>query len=134
MKNQGKVKWIDVDIYKTNIAVFIGTHENFKRWIKKEYTNPDERGLVEIVEESDDSPQASLWWCGDRHCIIELPVFPKKPEEISWANHELMHAVFHILDGSNVEYYKHESNEPFTYLMEFLSKHLFNKEGYSNVE
>lgn len=128
-----KVKWIDVDIYKCQLAVFIGGHEEFKKWVKKEYTDPSEEGFVELVMESTDEAQASLWWNGDRSCIIELPYWPRKPKELGWANHELLHSTFHILDGARVEYHKGESNESFTYLLEYLTKNLYDKEGYETV-
>ena len=49
-----KVKFIPCDIYKRSICVFIGTLEEFKQYVKKEYDGEDEKDFLEMVTNLED--------------------------------------------------------------------------------
>ena len=54
-----KFKVIYIDIYKRDITVFIGSHDEFKSWITTCEVPTSWEQLVEAVVESDDNTEAS---------------------------------------------------------------------------
>ena len=132
-----KVKYIPCDIYKRGISVFIGTLDQFKEWAKKEYTDKDEQGFVEMIMDLEEDRMGMASFNYDFSIgtgAALLPVFPKEPKEIAALAHEMMHATFFIMDYCRVEYYHEASNEPFTYLHEHLMRNALEFEYYEDVE
>lgn len=129
-----KFKSIDIEVYKRNITVFIGSHEEFKQWITT-YRIPDSwEQLVESILDSEDDSIASCWKnVNNGNSIIELPYHPKSPEEIGVAVHEALHAVFHILNYVNIPVYIGESNEPYTYLLENIVRRILDYNDYELI-
>lgn len=131
----GKYKVIPVDLYKRHITVFIGSHDEFKNWITS-YDVPDNwEQLVENVSASDDSALASYWYNStDGNGIIELPWHPESAYQVSVAAHEALHAVFRIADFVGIEYVINGSNEPFTYLLEYLVTNILDYDNYTHTK
>lgn len=132
-----KFKIIHIELYKRDLTIFIGSHDEFKDWITT-YEIPESwEQLVEAVLNSDDNSEASYWRNNNNgNGIIELPYHPKSPEEIGVAVHEALHAVMHILNYVNIPLYPGESNEPYTYLLENIVRSILDYNDYEliNVE
>lgn len=129
-----KFKNIHIDLYKRDITVFIGSHNEFKEWVT-EYEVPSSwEQLIESIIESDDDAIASYWYNRNNgNGIIELPFHPQDKEEIGIAAHECLHCVMHILSYVNIPCYPHEANEPYTYLLEYILVKLLDYNNYELV-
>jgi hypothetical protein len=127
-----KVKSIICEIYKKEISVFLGTYNEMLTWAKKEFTNPAYKEFLDTMEEASPGGGADCHY-DKSSCIIRLDKFPETAEEISLANHELMHATMFIMDSCGVEYVAWSNNEAFTYLNEWLSKKAYETDGYEKV-
>lgn len=131
-----KYTYIPVDIYKRGITVFIGSHKEFKCWVSEYYKDDVEyQGLIDYVHTREDyNITASFWYNGSTgDGIIELPKFPKSAKEIAVAAHEVLHAVFHILDYCGISYSKESGGESHTYLLEYVLSNLLNIDNYKIV-
>lgn len=131
-----KYTYIPVDIYKRGITVFIGSHKEFKSWVRDYYKNDEDyQNLIDYVCNNDTYNTLGVFWyngsTGDG--IIELPRFPKSAKEIAVAAHEVLHAVFHILDYCGVNYSKESGGESHTYLLEYMLSNLLNIDNYKIV-
>ena len=139
----GKYKYIHCDVYKRGVSVFIGDCTSLKKWARKFCKEPNEQDMVDFINRSCSDTEyerldvASRNYTSDSgQCIIHLPKFSFKYDiwEISNLSHELLHATTHILDFVGVEYRYGGSNEPYTYLHEYLLKQALEKKGYTNVK
>lgn len=129
-----KYKIIPIDLYKRDITVFIGTHDDFKEWIAQYNVPTSWEQLVENIVDSDDSALASYWYNNKNgNGIIELPWHPKSAYEISVASHEALHATFHTLDYIGIEYVVNGSNESFTYLHEYILNNILTYDNYELI-
>ena len=139
----GKYKYIHCDPYKRGVSVFIGDCESLKKWARKFYNRPDEKDLIEQLEGycnedryTNKDIAASTYSSNiSGHQLVHLPTFSFEynPSEISNLTHELLHAALNILDYVDVEYRYGGTNEPYTYLLEFLLKQALTEKGYKNV-
>ncbi len=130
-----KYKVIPIDVYSRNITVFIGNHEEFKDWLTAYDVPYSWEKLVESVVTSDDNALASYWYNKNNgNGIIELPWHPKSPYEISIAAHEALHATFEISNFVGIEYVVHGSNEPYTYLLEYIIRNILDYDNYNFTE
>lgn len=131
-----KVKYIPCDIYKRGISIFIGSLKEFKAWVKKEYTDENDKGFAEMVEKLDEDNvgMASFNYNNqDGQGVVLIPQYPSNPKEYAVLAHELLHATFHVLNFCHVEYCIDGSNEAFTYMLEHLTRWALEKEGYNEV-
>lgn len=130
-----KVKCIPINTYKRGIYIFAGKHEEFVKWIQKEFANDrDFEGLINLVLNSEEQGLASFWWNGiTGDGIIEIPKIPRTSKEIAYCAHECLHATFHVLDYAGVEYVQKGSNESFTYLHEQILYNLLITEDYKTI-
>lgn len=126
-----KYKRIPIDIYKREVLVFIGSHEEFKKWAEEYFSFiPSYFDFLRMISNSDGTAQASTYFNEeDGTVIIEIPSFPKSPTDIAYVVHEIMHAVFDICNYCKVEYIVDGANEPFTYLGEFIANRVFDKDN-----
>lgn len=132
-----KVLYIPCDIYKRGISVFIGGLDDFKAWVKKEYTDDSEQEFVSMVMELNEGNVGMASFNYDNQNgqgVILVPKFPDTPKEYAALVHELLHATFHILNFCHVDYTIDGSNEAFTYLMEHLTRNALEKERYSELD
>lgn len=136
-------KYIHCDVYKRGITVFIGDCESLKKWAGKFYTDPVERDMINTIEVSCSSDEynnhdvaARCYDSESGQWIIHIPEFYFKynPLQISSLSHEILHATFGILDFLGVEYRYGGSNEPYTYLYEYLLRNALTEEGYKYVK
>ena len=142
-KKTSKYKYIHCNPYKRGVSVFIGDCESLKKWARKFYNRPDERDLIEQLEEYCNENRyiknnvcASTYEssvCG--HQLIHLPKFSFKCDvtEISNLSHEVLHAVLAILDYVGVEYVRNGTHETYAYLHEYILKEALTEKGYKNV-
>lgn len=130
-----KVKYIRCDIYKRGIYVFIGTPDEFKKWIRSVF-NEDNDDLEFVRSAETCSYGIADFHYGNGYGIVRLPKFPKTPEEIAYTTHELLHATIWLLWYSGVSYNNEGNihNEAYTYLLEHLVRNTFKKEGYATVK
>lgn len=124
-----KIKTIPCELYRRDIDVFIGSHEELLKYAKKKLKKDP---LLEIIEDGGDY-SASFYYRHDGTGIIHLFKFPTTPTEIAEAGHEALHAAFHILDYVGVEYVQGSNNEAFTYLQEWIQQNILEKKGYKKV-
>ena len=129
-----KIKWIDVDIYKTGVTIFVGTHKEFIKYTKNMASKYDEyKDIVSLAEDRESA--ASFYWDAEsRTLIVEVTSLKFNYSKLGEVVHELDHAAFYILDECGV-YYGPENGtkEVHTYLLELLVRGTFNKEGYEVV-
>lgn len=129
-----KVKHIPCDIYKRGITVFIGSPKELILWSKKTYNeDEDDKEFNHSLEHC--SYGLADFHYGNGYAIVRLPKFPKKPEEIAYMTHELLHATMWMLwycgvgfDTSTI------NNEAYTYLLEHLVRNTLELNGYEDVE
>lgn len=123
-----KIKTIPCDIYRWDIDVFLGSHEEFRNYVK---TKLKDKNLLDIVD--DGEPGIGDFYFNDGQMIIRLEKFPETPKDIGVAAHEALHATMYILNWANVKYEQNGSNESFTYLQEWILTNILNKKGYTKV-
>lgn len=129
-----KFKIIHIDIYRRDITVFIGNHDEFKAWIAGYEVPSSWEQLVENVIESEDDAEASYWYNSNNgNGIIELQKHPEIKEEIGVAAHECLHAVMRILSYINIPCIPDEANEAYTYLLEYILTKVLDYNDYELV-
>lgn len=131
-----KIKYVNVDIYKTGVTIFVGTHNEFTKYIKNMASKYDEyKELVLLTENKATTSVASFYWnAKSRTLIVEVTSLKFNYNALGEVIHELDHAAFYILDECGVYYGPEDgSKEAHTYLLELLVRGTFNKEGYEVV-
>ena len=129
-----KIKYVNVDIYKTGVTIFVGTHKEFIKYTKNMASKYDEyKDIVSLAEDRESA--ASFYWDAEsRTLIVEVTSLKFNYSKLGEVVHELDHAAFYILDECGVYYGpEDDSKEAHTYLLELLVKGTFNKEGYEVV-
>lgn len=130
-----KYKVIPIDVYKRDITVFIGTHDEFKEWVASYNVPTNWEQLIESIIYSDDDNAAGSYWYNNKNGngIIELPVHPQSKEDIGVAAHECLHCVMHILSYVNIPCIPNEANETYTYLLEHLLVKVLDYNDYKII-
>ena len=129
-----KYKCIRIELYKRDITVFIGSHEDFKEWIKTNDCTETWRDIINQILESDDNAEASYWHDAvNGNGIIELHYHPKSPKEIAVAAHECLHATMRILSFIGIPCFDNEANEPYTYLLEYILEQVLDFNNYKLI-
>lgn len=129
-----KFKTITIDLYKRDITVFIGSHEDFKEWIASYNVPSSWEQLVETVVQSDDRALASYWYNNNNgNGIIELPKHPETNNEIAVAAHECLHATMRALSYIGISCYDNEPNEPYTYMLEYILEKVLDYKDYELI-
>lgn len=131
-----KIKYVDVDIYKTGVTIFAGTHNEFIKYLKDTASKKDYyKEIVPLAEDRDNTSAASFYWdAKSRTLIVEVTSLKFNYNTLGEVIHELDHAAFYILDECGVYYGpEDDSKEAHTYLLELLVRGTFNKEGYEVV-
>lgn len=129
-----KFKIINIDLYKRDITVFIGSHDEFKEWIQSYKVPTSWEQLVESIVYSEDDALASYWYNRNNgNGIIELPWHPEKKFEIGVAAHECLHCVMHTLSYVNIPCIPHEANEAYTYLLEYILIKVLDYKDYEHI-
>ena len=129
-----KYKIIHIDIYQRDITVFIGNHNEFKAWIASCEIPNSWKKLVETVIDSEDDAEASYWYNDTNgNGIIELKTHPETKEEISTAAHECLHCVMRVLSYIGIPCVEYESNESYTYLLEYILLKVLDYNDYELV-
>lgn len=123
-----KIKTIPCDIYRWDVNVFLGSHEEFRKYVEKKLKD---KSLLDVVD--DGEPGIGDYYFNSDSMIIRIGGFPTTPAEIGVAAHEALHATMYILDWANVKYEQNGSNEAFTYLQEWILTNILNKKGYKKV-
>ena len=131
-----KIKYVDVDIYKTGVTIFVGTHSEFIKYLKDMASKYDYyKEIVPLAEDRDNTSVASFYWDAEsRTLIVEVTSLKFNYNTLGEVVHELDHAAFYILDECGVYYgTENGTKEVHTYLLELLVRGTFNKEGYEVV-
>lgn len=130
-----KFKVIHIDIYRRDITVFIGSHDEFKAWIATCDVPTSWEQLVEAVVESEDNAEASYWYNNNNgNGIIELKKHPETTEEICTAAHECLHCVMRVLSYIGIPCVEYAGNEAYTYLLEYILTNVLDYKGYELVK
>ena len=129
-----KFKIIHIDIYRRDITVFIGRHDEFKAWIANPDIPSSWNQLAEAVVESEDNAEASYWYnANNGNGIIELKKHPESREEIATAAHECLHCVMRTLSYIGIPCLEFEANEAYTYLLEYLLVNILDYANYESI-
>lgn len=129
-----KYKNIRIELYKRDITVFIGSHEEFKEWTKKCVFPEDWNTIITQILESDDNAEASYWYNDvNGNGIIELHYHPKSPEEIGIVAHECLHATMRVLSFIGIPCFENEANEAYTYLLEYILEQVLDFNNYELI-
>lgn len=129
-----KYKNIRIELYKRDITVFIGSHEEFKEWTKKCIFPEDWNTIITQILESDDNAEASYWYNDvNGNGIIELHYHPKSPEEIGIVAHECLHATMRVLSFIGIPCFENEANEAYTYLLEYILEQVLDFNNYELI-
>ena len=129
-----KFKTVTIDLYKRDITIFIGSHEEFKEWVSSYKVPSSWEQLIESIVESDDNSEASYWHNYiDGNGIIELHYHPKSPKEIAIAAHECLHATIRVLSFIGIPCFENEANEAYTYLLEYLLVKVLDYNDYELI-
>lgn len=129
-----KWKYIRNDTYRRGITIFIGSNEEYVNFLKSSTYKNDK----ELLEQATHIENRNALACcyndnSDGQSIVYLPFYPITPTQIACLGHELLHAVFFILQYCGVKY-SEESEEAFTYLHEFFMAKALTEKGYKDVE
>lgn len=129
-----KWKYIKNDTYRRGVVIFIGNNNDFIKFLESSSYKND-KDLIERVKDhqSSNADGTCYYDSTDGQCIIRVSNYPSTPANIATLGHELLHAVFFILDYCGVKY-SDESEEAFTYLHEFFLNKALTKKGYKDVE
>ena len=58
-----KIKYVNVDIYKTGVTIFVGTHSEFIKYLKDMASKYGEyKDIVSLAENRDNASAASFYW------------------------------------------------------------------------
>ena len=123
-----KIKTIPCDIYRWDVDVFLGSHEEFRNYVKNKLKD---KNLLDIVD--DGEPGIGDFYFHGGPMRIRMGKFPETPKDIGVASHEALHATMYILNWADVKYEQNGSNEAFTYLQEWILTNILNKKGYKKV-
>lgn len=127
-----KHKYIDCDIYKRGINVFIGTPDELKEWCRNHFGDDDDMefniGLNNCKYGVVD------FHYGNGYAVIRIPRFPHAPEEFAYTSHEIFHAACWLLWYSGVEFNNDDfANETYSYLIEYITRCVLQQDGYEDV-
>ena len=129
-----KIKYVDVDIYKTGVTIFVGTHKEFIKYTNDMASKYDYYKEIVSLAEDRESAASFYWDAESRTLIVEVTSLKFNYRTLGEVVHELDHAAFYILDECGVYYGPEDgSKEAHTYLLELLVRGTFNKEGYEVV-
>lgn len=129
-----KYKVINIDIYKRDVTVFVGSHEELKDWMSSNEVPSSWEQVAESIIESEDDALASYWYnVSNGNGIIELPWHPKTPKEIAAAAHEALHSVMRVLSFVGIPCVANESNEAYTYLLEYILEKILDYDNYKII-
>lgn len=128
-----KHKYIKCDIYKRGVSVFIGSLDELHEWASHLEFSTNDRDFHRAIEDKVVDNPSFTPNQNDGQGIVFLTKYPETPDENADLEHELLHAVFHILDFCGVEYRYGGANEPYTYLLGYLTKNALETEGYEEI-
>ena len=129
-----KIKYVNVDIYKTGVTIFVGTHSEFIKYLKDMASKYNYYKKIVPLAEDRESAASFYWDAESRTLIVEVTSLKFNYSKLGEVVHELDHAAFYILDECGVYYGpEDDSKEAHTYLLELLVRGTFNKEGYEVV-
>ena len=130
-----KFKTIHIDIYRRDITIFIGSHDEFKDWVQRYDVTDNWKQLIENIIESEDDALGAYWYNDNNgNGIIELPNHPETKEEIGVAAHECLHCVMRMLSFINIPCIYGEANEAYTYLLEYILVELLDYNNYEFID
>lgn len=124
-----KIKDIPCDIYRWTVQVFLGSHEEFKKYVHKKYRKDKE--LLDIVD--NEAPGIGDFYRSPDMLMIRIEDFPTIPKEIGVASHEALHAAMDILKWAGVHFESYGADEALTYLQEWILTNILTKKGYKKV-
>ena len=129
-----KIKYVNVDIYKTGVIIFVGTHSEFIKYLKDMASKYDYYKEIVPLAEDRESAASIYGNAKSRTLIVEVTSLKFNYRTLGEVIHELDHAAFYILDECRVYYGPEDgAKEVHTYLLELLVRGTFNKEGYEVV-
>lgn len=131
-----KHKYISCDIYKRGIWVFIGSLDELKLWVKREFTYEDEKEFVDMILGLKQRNELASFNYDNNNGqgVVHIYEHPTTPKGYAALVHELLHATFYILNFCGVEYAYDGSNEAYTYLLEHLTRNALESKGYEEIK
>ncbi len=114
-KNEKDFKVYD-EIYHQTIFLFIGSHKEKNKYLKKNFD-------LQEQNQKYNGGEASMIYFGDDDYIsfIWLPEFTKSINSHCALTHEIQHCVFMIFNKIGIKF-DHQNHEMFTYYFEYIYK------------
>lgn len=130
--HNGIVKFIPCDMWKRGIYVFIGSYAQIKKFVFEKIKDEWSDDFLEMLRNLSSPPTATADYLYDNDGtgIIHIKRYPSSPKEHAELAHEIMHAVFVMMDFVRVEYMPYHANETYTYLCEHITRNALEKDGY----
>lgn len=127
-----RVKKIDIGIYKTWITVFVGSHKEFAKWLRKDKKDMVRKALADYVESTagEHGGFGDFYSCDAcRPSFVRVDTLKMNAEDISAMAHEMAHATFYIMRDVEIGV-NSESEEAFAYLQGYLLEEALKKDGW----
>lgn len=119
---------INIDLYRTDLMLFIGNSEDLKLSLIDNSINKRLADkVIKLLDVRDFWNGANKGFCYQfkgGQLLIVLPELPNTIERLGTLNHEILHAVFFILKKVGVVY-SSESEESYTYLYGYLTEKIY---------
>lgn len=115
---------VRVEIYKTEVLVNVGDFTGLKKKLKK-YLSKQE--ITQFTEDLNEHSSGRSMPIKSKRCFcIWVKEYPDTVDAIAVMSHEILHIVFMIMAEVGIEY-SQESEEAYTYLMQFLTEAIYEK-------
>lgn len=126
-----KIKVINIDIYKREILVFIGSHSELVEYAKGLKNDDCYSNVADIIINDTSDSEGCYYYDESNGCgIIELHYHPSSPKEIAVAAHECLHATMRVLSYIGIPCLEDTANETHTYLLEYLMEQVLSYDNY----
>ncbi len=111
---------IPLVVYPFDLMVSLGqTNEQLKNSLSKK--DVDWEDNMKIIG------RGLFYMNAKNQSILRLDVIPKTPEEYGFLQHEVFHAVTHILNRTGMKMVLMKSDEAYSYLIQYLTSEIYKK-------
>ena len=126
-------KYIKCDVYNRGISVFFGTIDELHKWADHCQFSRDDKAFHRAIEDKVSDNPAFIPNYDDGQGIVFVTEISTTTKGLAHLEHELLHAVFHILDFCGVEYRYSGANEAYTYMLGYLTEEALKLEDYEEI-
>lgn len=129
-----KIKNVYIELYKRNILIFIGSHDELLEYTDCLKENKIYENIVYDIVGDTCCAESSYYYDSANGCgLIELHYHPNSSKEIAIAAHECLHATMRTMSYIGIPCFKDESNEAYCYLHEYLVEQILDYNNYKII-